>query len=184
MESAELALVISDLGSGGAQRVLVTLANAWAEQGRRICVITLADESSVFFSLHPSVRRLVSGGMRESQNPFEAIWMNMKRIVGLRRRLRECGAPAVVSFVGTTNILTVLACLGFGRSCAYLGEERSFSTVARTFLGSRAPLCLSKGAQSNGQQQGGSRSPVEIRSRRKTCLRSQSSRHPHRDGIE
>jgi GalNAc-alpha-(1->4)-GalNAc-alpha-(1->3)-diNAcBac-PP-undecaprenol alpha-1,4-N-acetyl-D-galactosaminyltransferase len=112
--SAELVFVISDLGSGGAQRVLTTLANAWAEQGRRIGVITLADESSDFFRLHPAIQRIVIGGIRQSRNPLEAVWMNIRRILALRRRLRQCGAKIVVSFVGTTNLLTILASAGLG----------------------------------------------------------------------
>ncbi|MBW2740135.1 MAG: hypothetical protein JRE64_15105, partial [Deltaproteobacteria bacterium] len=36
---ADIALVISNLNSGGAQRVLTNLANNWALKGRRVCVI-------------------------------------------------------------------------------------------------------------------------------------------------
>lgn len=114
MEAAELVFIISDLGSGGAQRVVTTLANAWAEKGRRLCVITLADETHDFFSLHPSIRRLVAGGMRDSRNPLEALWMNFQRIYRLRRCIRQSGAPIAVSLVGATNILAILASFGLG----------------------------------------------------------------------
>lgn len=112
--SVELVFVISDLGSGGAQRVLTTLANAWADRGRRIAVITLADEASDFFCLHPAIQRIVIGGLRQSRNPLEAVWMNLRRILALRRSLRQCGAKIVVSFVGTTNLLTIMAATGLG----------------------------------------------------------------------
>lgn len=114
VEAGELAFIISDLGSGGAQRVLTTLANTWATQKRRICVITLADESRDFFPLHPSIRRFIAGGIRDSRNPLDALRMNFDRIRNLRRCIRQSGAPIVVSFVGTTNILAILASFGLG----------------------------------------------------------------------
>ncbi|MGC9328803.1 MAG: glycosyltransferase family 4 protein [Candidatus Hinthialibacter sp.] len=114
MESVDLTFIISDLGSGGAQRVLTTLAQIWAEKGYRICVATFADSSSDFFELPDSIRRIVVGGMGESRHALEALRMNIRRVLGLRRALRESGAPLAVSFVGTTNIQTVLASLGLG----------------------------------------------------------------------
>lgn len=38
--------------------------------------------------------------------------MNIRRVLRLRRALRESGAPLAVSFVGSTNIQTVLASIG------------------------------------------------------------------------
>lgn len=114
LKSAEISLVISDLGSGGAQRVLTTLANAWAARGRRVCVITLADGMSDFFPLDPSIERRVAGGMHDSRSLLDALRMNFRRIANLRRCLRDSGAPVAAAFVGTTNILTILSALGTG----------------------------------------------------------------------
>ncbi len=116
LQCADIALVISDLGGGGAQRVLTMLANAWANKGKRVCVITLADESSDFFSLDSSVQRIVSGGIHQSSGLFEALSMNFRRIWSLRRSIQSSGAPIVVSFVGTTNLLTIMASVGLGLS--------------------------------------------------------------------
>jgi glycosyltransferase involved in cell wall biosynthesis len=113
-QAADIALIISDLGGGGAQRVLSTLANAWADKGKRVCVITLADESSDFFSLDAPVQRIASGGIHQSSGFFEALSMNFRRIRNLRRSIKSSGAPIVVSFVGTTNILTIMASIGLG----------------------------------------------------------------------
>ncbi|MFB3785614.1 MAG: glycosyltransferase family 4 protein [bacterium] len=130
-ETADIALIISTLGAGGAQRVLTNLANTWTRQGRRICVITLAGGDRSFYALDPAVRHLVAGGLGESRNLLKAVSANLRRIRGLRRALRESGAPLVVSFVGTTNVLTILACRGMKRRVVI--SERS--DPARESLG-------------------------------------------------
>ena len=107
--SSELALVISDLGSGGAQKVLVQLAKSWQAGGRRLTVITLAGPEYDFFSLPAGVRRIVIGGVANSRNVLTALYANWRRVLRLRRALREAGAPIVIGFVAQTAVLTVLA---------------------------------------------------------------------------
>ncbi|HXK94269.1 MAG TPA: glycosyltransferase family 4 protein [bacterium] len=130
-ETADIALVISSLGAGGAQRVLTNLANAWARQGRRICVITLESGERPFYALDPAVRHLETGGFGESRNLLQALLANLRRIRELRRAIWQSNAPLVVSFIGTTNILTILACQGMKRRVVV--SERS--DPARESLG-------------------------------------------------
>lgn len=112
--SHDLAIVISDLSGGGAQRVVTILANHWAVAGHRIAVITFADQSADFFNLDPQVDRYVSGGIGASRSTLGASAANFARIRSLRRTLREANAPTVLAFVGATNILTILAAVGLG----------------------------------------------------------------------
>jgi len=107
-------LVIADLSGGGAQRVMTQLANAWAERGHRLCVVTLSHPDSDFFRLDPRVSRRCIGGIGASSGAVAALWANLQRLRRLRAAIRASGAPCVVSFVGTMNILTVLATAGLG----------------------------------------------------------------------
>ncbi len=109
---SEVIFVIGDLKSGGAQRVLTTLANTWAGKNRRICVITLAGPEQDFFTLHPAVHRIVVGGTQVSSNPLTAVLSNLRRILNIRKAIKKAGAPVVVGFVGSTNILVILASIG------------------------------------------------------------------------
>lgn len=52
-----LALVIAHLGPGGAQRVVATAANAFAEQGVETHVVTVLDDHADAYKLDPLVRR-------------------------------------------------------------------------------------------------------------------------------
>lgn len=108
----KIAIVIESLGGGGAQHVVTTLANAWADRGIDVTAVTFQEQSTDVFQLLPSVHRLVLGGTGDSANVFAGILANIRRIVRLREALKTSGASHVVSFVGTTNILTVLATFG------------------------------------------------------------------------
>ncbi len=52
--TADLVLVCPHLGDGGVQRVVTILANAWNQEGRRVCVVTLF-ENTVAYELDPGV---------------------------------------------------------------------------------------------------------------------------------
>ncbi len=75
----ELVLVCPHLGAGGLQRVLITLSAAWAEQGRRVQVISLFDRPPQY-ALHPAVEhiRLERGRRGQAVGPGP-----------LRRRLQD-----------------------------------------------------------------------------------------------
>ena len=128
---ADIALVISDLGSGGAQRVVSTLANEWVRNGLRICVVTLGNTQQDFFDLDGRVRRLAVGGIGVAPTIGGRVLANLQRIKNLRSALKEVKAPIVVSFVLPMNILTLLA--GFGLKCRIVVSERN--DPRRQYLG-------------------------------------------------
>lgn len=105
----DVALVIADLGPGGAQRVLTLLANAWDTRGIAVCVVTLAAADTDFYRLNRSITRISIGGISRSPGPVGALLANAVRIWRLRQALKRSGAPVVVSFVAAMNVLTVLA---------------------------------------------------------------------------
>jgi GalNAc-alpha-(1->4)-GalNAc-alpha-(1->3)-diNAcBac-PP-undecaprenol alpha-1,4-N-acetyl-D-galactosaminyltransferase len=112
---ADRAVVIADLGGGGAQRVVAQLTRAWSETGHAVVVITLAPAQAHTFDLDPRVRVVALDLAGASHHVLAAIIANMRRISRLRAALRASGAPVIVSFVGATNILTILASLGLGK---------------------------------------------------------------------
>ncbi|MDN5869963.1 MAG: glycosyltransferase family 4 protein [Nitrococcus sp.] len=108
----KLALVISSLGCGGAERVMTLLANGWAGRGNTVVLITLSDPKTDFYGLHPVVRRIGLNLLKESRNPLAALVNNWRRDQGLREAIRESDPDAVISFMTSTNILTALSCRG------------------------------------------------------------------------
>lgn len=108
----DLVCVISDLGGGGTQRVLQSLIKEWVSLGKRIALITYSDESTDRYQLPPAIKRIVIGGLSESGNSISGIVSNLKRAMKLRAVLKKIESPSVLSFLSTTNILTILATMG------------------------------------------------------------------------
>lgn len=107
-----ITLVIDSLGAGGAQRVMTSMARVWAEEGRKVTLITLDPAESDFFELHPAIERIALGVSGESKNSAAALRNNMLRTRALRAAIAESRPDAVISFIDRTNVLTLLAVLG------------------------------------------------------------------------
>ena len=119
-----LLLFIHSLSSGGAERVLTTLANSWAERGWPLSVVTIASRDADFYRLHPSIERFCLNLARDSTNPAQALRSNWQRIAALRRLLRHCKPDIAISFMGIANILLALAATGM-TDILTIGAERT-----------------------------------------------------------
>ncbi len=108
-----LTCIISSLGSGGAERVLTTLANAWAASGADVTILTFdSGRARPFFALHDNV---ALGGLDLRSNTthiLHAIVANARRIAVLRRAIRQRAPDVVIGFMDATNVLTLIATRG------------------------------------------------------------------------
>jgi glycosyltransferase involved in cell wall biosynthesis len=108
-----MTLVISSLERGGAERTASVLANAWAEQGHQVTLITLARDDAPAYQLHSAINlrqlRLQIPGAR---NILHGIFRQLRIVRVLRSALRQARPDAIVSFMETSNVLTLLAARG------------------------------------------------------------------------
>jgi GalNAc-alpha-(1->4)-GalNAc-alpha-(1->3)-diNAcBac-PP-undecaprenol alpha-1,4-N-acetyl-D-galactosaminyltransferase len=109
-----IALVISTLGPGGAERVMSIMANYWASRGREVFIITLSSEGNDWYELHPNVKRVGLSLLSTPAHIGEALRSNLQRMKRLRHEIRKSGAEVVISFVDGTNVLTLFATFGLG----------------------------------------------------------------------
>ena len=108
-----LTLIISSLSSGGAERVMSTMANHWAEKGRRITLLTFDDGSEPpFYDLHPKVNHYPLNLFKASINPIDRVGNALKRHWDLRRAIVASCPQAVLSFIDTANVRVLLTTLG------------------------------------------------------------------------
>ena len=105
----QLTLVISSLNSGGAERVMCTLANAWCAQGRQVTILTTHDggQSPDYF-IAPGVRVISidprCGGLKRQ----------IEMVKRVRHQVKSDRPDAVISFLNYTNIMVLIATRGLG----------------------------------------------------------------------
>jgi GalNAc-alpha-(1->4)-GalNAc-alpha-(1->3)-diNAcBac-PP-undecaprenol alpha-1,4-N-acetyl-D-galactosaminyltransferase len=110
-----LVLVVSTLGPGGAERVLTLLANGQAERGERVTIVTLSGQDfPLHWVLHPAVRHVQLGLLGERRDVIDAVRRTVRRWCVLRATLRRLRPDVIVSFMDTTNVLTLAAAIGLG----------------------------------------------------------------------
>jgi len=112
----KIALVISALGAGGAERVIITLANGWAARGRTVTLLTFEPPGTrPYYPLDARImlRQLNVAGRGHR---LRGIRLTVKRVLALRSALRESEPEVVVAFLSKINIITLLATRGLNLS--------------------------------------------------------------------
>jgi glycosyltransferase involved in cell wall biosynthesis len=108
-----LALVISALGAGGAERVIVTLANAWAARGWQVALITFEPPGTKpYYRVDPRVALRQLGIPSVGHPRWRAIRQGLRRLRALRQALRAVAPDLVIAFLAKINVLTMLASRG------------------------------------------------------------------------
>lgn len=105
-----VALVVSSLRMGGAERVMSMLANYWNRNGQTVGLITLEHQDSDFFPVDMEIRRIVvDEAVPSLSNNRAVIRTTLRRIWGLRTALVDFRPDVIVSFGAVMNILVILA---------------------------------------------------------------------------
>lgn len=128
--SPHISLVIPELGPGGAERVLVRLAQHWAQHGYRLSVITLAPKGRSFYPLPLAAHWIGLGVAGQTCSLGEKIGANFRRVKFLREVFDRLRPDAIVSFLAETNVLVLLANLG--RATPVIVTEHSNPRVLPT----------------------------------------------------
>jgi glycosyltransferase involved in cell wall biosynthesis len=119
-----LALVISSLNPGGAERVLSDLANHWISQGHKVSLITFVAPTTVhFYPLDPKINLIQLDQSQHTSSPFKRLLNSLKRVFVLRKTLQQLKSDGILSFVDITNITTLLA--SFGLKTPVVVSERT-----------------------------------------------------------
>lgn len=125
-KAAKILLVIAHMGKGGSQRVMSVLANSWSQEGISVEIITLYDRE-IAFDLHKNITLITAWKTlppileKLSSLPIKYIdvflrrFNDLRRIISLRKTIKSSGSTVVLSFLGKTNILTIIAAWGIGK---------------------------------------------------------------------
>jgi glycosyltransferase involved in cell wall biosynthesis len=108
-----LVIITGSLEAGGAERVLADMANYWDSKGWRITFATWAGRSSEdFYALEPGVQRVWLDVDTANTAALAKLWAYVRRVRKLRRLLASVRPDVVLSFIDTSNVMTLLACMG------------------------------------------------------------------------
>ena len=108
----KIALVITSLGAGGAERVMITLANHLAAGGRDVTLLTFAPPGTRPYYPVDSRVTLRDLDVVTSERRLHSLQQMLWRIFVLRRALRAIEPDLVISFLVKVNIITILATRG------------------------------------------------------------------------
>jgi len=104
----KIMMLVSSMGSGGAERVASTLVNAWAKRGDRVeLVATFSGRGSCFYELADEVRLTYLadhvGKYRSRAGQYFA------RFRALRCLISQSRPDVVISFLANVNVAAILA---------------------------------------------------------------------------
>lgn len=105
---------VSSLAAGGAERVIVELANAFVAAGYEVGVLTLSHSGGDHYALDSRVKRIGLGVVGNSQSVWQGIQSNLDRARLIRQAILSLTPECVVSFTDRTNALVLAALLGTG----------------------------------------------------------------------
>jgi glycosyltransferase involved in cell wall biosynthesis len=105
----KIALLISSLRCGGAERVLTNLADAFAKLGHDVVVYTWNTAKDDFYHFkQPNVKR-ITPSPSATAGFGKSISNNLKRVAWLRSSLKREQREVLISFIDTTNVMAILA---------------------------------------------------------------------------
>lgn len=101
-----ITLVVSSLGSGGAERVLAGLANYWV-QFHNVTIVTYLEKTE-FYRLDKRVVRKTAVANNSKNKAINFV----KRLKNIRQAIKNSKPDVVLSFVDRCNVLTLVATKG------------------------------------------------------------------------
>jgi len=102
----KILFTIGSLTSGGAERVLVTLANFWASKGWDVTVLIVSSHDN-FYTVDDTVN-LISLDKKYNNKKNSIV----NTIIGIRKSIKELNPDIIISFITIMNILTLIANMG------------------------------------------------------------------------
>ena len=112
-----ICLVISSIRFGGAEKIMVQLANYWANNGREVYLITFdAFDANYLYKLDDKIVHKVIC-LNTSCFSLLRKFNLIRRLFVLRKFLKTFYPNVILSFMTPTNIISIMASLGLNIRC-------------------------------------------------------------------
>ena len=110
----KIVLVISMIGPGGAELVLVTMSNELVKSHEVSIVTFCTSQDEVFYKIDGRINVCYLDLLKVSNGPIEGIRENLRRVKTLRKTVTSLSPDVIVSFLPESNVLVLLGCLRLG----------------------------------------------------------------------
>jgi GalNAc-alpha-(1->4)-GalNAc-alpha-(1->3)-diNAcBac-PP-undecaprenol alpha-1,4-N-acetyl-D-galactosaminyltransferase len=110
----KLLFVIHGMSAGGAERVASIALTHWCSTGSDTTLLTFSPSDTDHYPLPPELKRVYANIFWDSHNALHSTISYLKRLWMIRREVNKVAPEVVISFIDTTNIMVLLACLGTG----------------------------------------------------------------------
>jgi len=109
----KILLLVSSMGSGGAELVAATLVNGWVTRGDQVTLMpTFSGRGDCFYELSPKVRLVYLADLVPRRG---RTWANQfARLRALRHFIATERPNVIVSFLSNVNVPAILASIGLG----------------------------------------------------------------------
>ncbi len=104
--------VVYNLDSGGAERVVCMLANAWAKRGDEVAIVVISGPQAPFYPLADDVAVRFADLATHSTGPLSGLWNNLKRVMAVRRAVTEIDPDVTIGIMASMNVTSILATFG------------------------------------------------------------------------
>jgi GalNAc-alpha-(1->4)-GalNAc-alpha-(1->3)-diNAcBac-PP-undecaprenol alpha-1,4-N-acetyl-D-galactosaminyltransferase len=111
-----ICLILPTLDCGGAERMCVELATRLLNYNHHVTIMTLIKRDEDFFTVPVDVHRIELNLVNISNSYFEKIASIFKKILVVRKEIKQINPNLVISFLPQTNIVSILAILRRGIS--------------------------------------------------------------------
>ncbi len=115
--------LVSSMDGGGAERVAALLSNHWVEQGHQVTLMpTFSGRGECLYPLNKRVRLDYLADRVGSQS--RSVLNKFRRLLALRRSIRELAPDVIVSFLPHVNVAAIIA--AWGMDIPVVVSERSY----------------------------------------------------------
>ncbi len=113
MRNKKISLIIHKISAGGAEKIMVTIANYLSENGWEVFLLTFDDgNESPFYPLNKNVKWIPLDLLKETKGKLQKGFHFFRRIWILRKTLKKLKSKVAISFIAKVNILSIIASLG------------------------------------------------------------------------
>jgi GalNAc-alpha-(1->4)-GalNAc-alpha-(1->3)-diNAcBac-PP-undecaprenol alpha-1,4-N-acetyl-D-galactosaminyltransferase len=128
----KILFTIATLKSGGAERVLTTLANFWAIHGHDVVIIKLDDANS-FYNVDPNITIVSLNIHKKNKWLIKKIIHNLKIVRFIRQTIQKYNPDIVLSFMTRTNIYSILSTC-FINLPIIISERNNYDGLSNRYL--------------------------------------------------